>query len=115
MKKVVKARDFLFFIILSEGLVINLKKTCISGLCSQRKVTGLVILQEKVGIGREKYKEIRAKIHYIFCGKFFEIEHVRGWLLFILSVDLKSYRRLITYISKLEKKYGKNFLNKAKT
>lgn len=34
MKKVVKARDFLFFIILSEGLVINLKKTCISGLCS---------------------------------------------------------------------------------
>lgn len=108
MKKVVKARDFLFSIIPSEGLVINSKKTCISGPRSQRKVTGLVISQEKVGIGREKYKEIRAKIHHIFCGKSSEIEHVRGWLSFILSVDSKSHRRLITYISKLEKKYGKN-------
>nr|WCB28121.1 Cas9-XTEN-Ec86RT with 3xFLAG affinity tag [Vector pK2-Cas9-XTEN-RT] len=115
MKKVVKARDFLFSIIPSEGLVINSKKTCISGPRSQRKVTGLVISQEKVGIGREKYKEIRAKIHHIFCGKSSEIEHVRGWLSFILSVDSKSHRRLITYISKLEKKYGKNPLNKAKT
>lgn len=34
MKKVVKVCDFLFFIILSEGLVINLKKICISGFCS---------------------------------------------------------------------------------
>lgn len=91
------------------------QKTCISGPRSQRKVTGLVISQEKVGIGREKYKEIRAKIHHIFCGKSSEIEHVRGWLSFILSVDSKSHRRLIAYISKLEKKYGKNPLNKAKT
>ncbi|WP_239586916.1 retron St85 family RNA-directed DNA polymerase [Citrobacter freundii] len=115
MKKVLKAKDFLFSIIPTEDLVINTKKTCISGPRSQKKVTGLVISQEKAGVGRLKYKELRAKIHHVFAGRSQEIEHVRGWLSFLSSVDLKSYRRLLVYISKLEKKYGLNPLSKTKT
>lgn len=115
MKKVIKAKDFLFSIIPTEGLVINAKKTCISGPRAQKKVTGLVISQEKAGVCRLKYKELRAKIHYIFSGRSQEIEHVRGWMSFISSVDIKSYRRLLVYIGKLEKKYKWNPLSKTKT
>lgn len=115
MKKVLKAKDFLFSIIPTENLVVNTKKTCISGPRSQKKVTGLVISQEKAGIGRLKYKELRAKIHHLFSGRSNDIEHVRGWLSFVLSVDTKSYRRLFVYIGKLEKKYGWNPLSKTKT
>lgn len=108
MKKVVKAKDFLISIIPTEGLKVNALKTCISGPRSQKKVTGLVISQEKVGIGRLKYKEIRAKIHHIFTGRSMEVEHVKGWLSFISSVDSKSHKRLTAYIGKLEKKYKIN-------
>ncbi|ELY5941328.1 retron St85 family RNA-directed DNA polymerase, partial [Cronobacter malonaticus] len=100
MKKVVKAKDFLISIIPTEGLKVNALKTCISGPRSQKKVTGLVISQEKVGIGRLKYKEIRAKIHHIFTGRSMEVEHVKGWLSFISSVDSKSHKRLTAYIGK---------------
>ncbi|EPV2480616.1 retron St85 family RNA-directed DNA polymerase [Enterobacter ludwigii] len=112
MKRVIKAKDFLISIIPSEGLKINSGKTSISGPRSQKKVTGLVISQEKVGIGRLKYKEIRAKIHHVFIGHLKDIEHVKGWLSFISSVDAKSHKRLMTYIGKLEKKYKCNPLNK---
>ncbi|VVT53836.1 Retron-type RNA-directed DNA polymerase (EC [Kosakonia radicincitans] len=112
MKKVVKAKDFLISIIPTEGLTVNSKKTCISGPRSQKKVTGLVISQEKVGVGRLKYKEIRAKIHHVFTGRSVEVEHVKGWLSFISSVDAKSHKRLLTYIGRLERKYKTNPFNK---
>ncbi|EOT7378142.1 TPA: RNA-directed DNA polymerase [Enterobacter cloacae] len=112
MKKVVKAKDFLISIIPTEGLKVNSLKTCISGPRSQKKVTGMVISQEKVGIGRLKYKEIRAKIHHIFTGRSMEVEHVKGWLSYISSVDSKSHKRLTAYIGKLERKYKINPLNK---
>lgn len=111
MRKVLKAKDFLTSIIPTEGLTVNSKKTCISGPRSQKKVTGLVISQEKVGVGRLKYKEIRAKIHHIFTGRSVEVEHVKGWLSFISSVDAKSHKRLLTYIGRLERKYKINPLN----
>jgi len=115
MKKVVKAKDFLLSIIPTEGLIVNNRKTCISGPRGQKKVTGLVISQEKAGIGRKEYKELRAKIHYVFLGKFQDIDHVKGWLAFILSVDIKNHRRLLVYINRLEKKFGFNPFSKMKT
>lgn len=108
MKKVVKAKGFLFSIIPSEGLMINKGKTCISGPRGQKKVTGLVVSQDKVGIGKRKYKEIRAKIHHVFVRRSNEIEQVKGWLAYILSVDLRSHKRLLVYMNKLEKKYNWN-------
>ncbi|HHT0065156.1 TPA: retron St85 family RNA-directed DNA polymerase, partial [Raoultella planticola] len=99
---------FLFSIIPSEGLAINKEKTCISGPRGQKKVTGLVVSQDKVGVGKRKSKEIRAKIHHIFVRRSNEVEQVKGWLAYILSVDVRNHKRLVAYINKLEKKYNWN-------
>ncbi|CAJ1826292.1 MAG: retron St85 family RNA-directed DNA polymerase [Aeromonas veronii] len=103
--KIQKAKSFLGTIISDEGFKINKPKTTLSGVKKQKKITGLVLSDNNVGIGSLKYREIRAEIHYLFTGKSDNYRRVNGLLSFVYSVDKKMYTRLHAYISSLKKKF----------
>jgi retron-type reverse transcriptase len=107
LKKIVKTKFFIQTIIPTEDLSINKNKTVFCGPKRQKKVTGLVISHDRTGIGREKLREVRSKIHKIFTGEHDNTLHVQGVLSFIYSVDKRNYKKLILYVEKLEKKHGK--------
>lgn len=104
--KVQKAKYFLLSIIPNEDLIVNKRKVSISGPKNQKKVTGLVLSNDGLGIGREKYREIKSKIHYIAVGRELNIEHIKGLLSFVKSVDDKNYRRLLNFIHKMSRKFS---------
>ena len=103
--KIQKIKQFINTIITDEGFKINKNKTVVCGTKRQKKVTGLIISENSVGIGREKHREIRAKLHHLFSGKSSNFDHVNGLLSYTYSVDKKSYNKLYSYISTLIKKY----------
>ncbi len=106
--KIRKVKHFIGTIISDEGFKINHKKTAICGTKRQKKVTGLILSESSVGIGRVKQREIRAKIHHLFTGKSTDFSHVNGLLSYTYSVDRRSYNKLYSYISGLSKKYSKS-------
>ncbi len=108
LKKIEKAKCFLFSVIPTEDLVINYNKVAISGPRKQRKITGLVLSIDDVGIGRQKYREIKSKLHYLSVGRSEDYAHVGGLLAFTKSVDEKNYRRLLAFAQKLNKKFSLN-------
>lgn len=103
--KIQKAKHFIGTIISSEDLKINRAKTKVCGTKMQKRITGLIVSQNNVGIGREKLREIRAKIHHLFTEKSFEYEHVNGYLAFTYGVDKKSYTKLYRFIEAMKEKY----------
>ena len=105
VQKLEKTRHFIGTIITDEDLVINRFKTKLCGTKSQKKITGLILSQNNIGIGREKLREIRAKIHHLFTGKSDNYSHVNGLLAFTYGVDKKSYTKLYRFIDKMKTKY----------
>lgn len=101
IKKIINARDFIEIIINSENLSVNKNKTQISGVRRAKKVTGLIVNQANVGIGREKYREIRAEIHHVYLSKETNLHRINGHLAFVNSVDKKMYNKLVIYLKKL--------------
>lgn len=115
--KIQKAKHFMDIIINDEGLVINKNKTKICGTKRQKKITGLVLSENKVGIGQVKFRELRATIHHLFVGRSANFSYINGWLSFVYSVDLKAYNRLYKVIESLQSKYPEstakeNIINK---
>jgi retron-type reverse transcriptase len=104
-KKIQKAKDFIGTIISDEDLEINRTKTKLCGTKRQKKITGLIISQNNVGIGREKLRETRAKIHHLFTEKSSDFSHVNGFLAFTYGVDKKSYTKLYRFIEAMKEKY----------
>ncbi|MEA3327075.1 MAG: retron St85 family RNA-directed DNA polymerase [Chloroflexota bacterium] len=91
-------------ILRSEGFKLNKSKTRIMGPSRQQKITGLILNQNGFGIGRRKYRELRASIHKIY--QFDEtncdmelINRIQGWLSFTKDVDEKRYKMLIKYLA----------------
>lgn len=105
-KKIIKAHDFVKFIIQDEGLNVNDKKTSILGPRKRKRVTGLVVTEKSVGVGREQLRIIRSKIHYIFTEKSDDISHVNGLVSYLYGVDKKAHRKIHQYIERLVVKYG---------
>lgn len=105
LKKLYKAYSFIPFILKDEGFSLNTKKTVFSGTRRKKSVTGLIISDDSVGIGREKYREIRSKFYNEFIGKTDNIHHLYGWISFIFSVDRKAYSKLKNYILGLMEKF----------
>lgn len=103
--KIEKAKAFIGTIVYEEGLKVNKSKTKICGTKRQKKVTGLVLSGNNVGIGQKKYRELRSVLHHIFVGRSIEYDFVNGWLAFIYSVDKKAYKQLKLVIESLSKKY----------
>ncbi len=104
-KKVSRAKDFLPTIIRGEGFCVNKAKTKISGTMMRKEVTGLVITSDYVGIGRQRLRELRAKIHYLFLDRSNDFAHIRGWLAYVQSVDKRAFVKLSSYIARLRERY----------
>lgn len=101
------SKSFIEMIIEDEGFLLNTKKFRIAGPSRCRRVTGLVLGSEGVGIGRKKYRDIRVKLHKLSQEDKDKVEshtinHIRGWLSFIKGVDPNRYDMLRTYIGKLQ-------------
>jgi len=108
-QKVVKIISFITYIIEQEKLKLNDEKTRVAGLGRLKKVTGLVISDDRIGIGQKKYKELRAKIfHLIKPAEQFNtkrIGEVQGWLSYLNSVDKKRFNDAVKFIRKLKIEY----------
>lgn len=106
--KVAKIIPTIKEIVESENFNINENKTRVAGASRAKIVTGLIINETSCGIGKRKYKLLRAKIHHLSILENQEnlvlLEHVKGWFAFLKSVDLKRYEKAKRYISELSKK-----------
>ena len=93
-------------ILKDEGFSLNESKTRFLGPKSQRRITGLVISNDRIGIGRGMKRLLRAKIHRLYTADMPDTSrqslllHIKGWLSFTEDVDKKTYDRLMQYISK---------------
>lgn len=101
-------------IIESEKFKINNSKTRVASSARAKIVTGLIISDEKIGIGKQKYKNVRAKIHHLTfpCekGNVKLLNEVGGWLSYLNSVDKERLIKARKYIEELHKKYPKSMI-----
>lgn len=105
IKKLMNARSILDKIISSEGLAINHRKTSLQGTMRRKEITGLVLADSRVGIGRATARKIRAEIFHLFMERSTEFSHVNGMLAYVHSVDKTTYKRLWHYIDELTEKF----------
>lgn len=87
----------------SPRLTINDKKTVFASKAHKRIVTGLVLANDnKVSLGRDRKRKIRAQICYFLQGKLSseDIEKLKGMISFARDVEPE-------FVSRMEKKYGK--------
>lgn len=103
-------------IVEDEGLTINKDKTRIAGASRAKTVTGLVLSKNSFGVGKKKYKILRAKIHRLTKREeqknYNLLSHVNGYLSFTKSVDLTRYNRAKKYIEELKIKYPETLICK---
>ncbi|WP_319779607.1 retron St85 family RNA-directed DNA polymerase [Maridesulfovibrio sp.] len=89
----------------SPSLVLNKQKTVFAMKPFRRFVTGLYLSNDdKISLGRERKRLIRAQVHYYLNGRLDkdEIESLKGMISFSRSVEP-------TFVDRLEEKYGKLF------
>lgn len=96
-----------------ERFVVNSRKRRLCGPSSRRKVTGLVLGELNIGIGRHKLRELRSAFMHLARNAASDdssesLLRLRGYLAFVRSVDRQSFRRLVRYIRKLQEKYPKS-------
>lgn len=107
--KVVKIIPMIKSIINEENFCVNHKKTRISSAARTKSVTGLIVNEASVGIGKQKFKILRAKIYHLTLPEEQTNEkllhHVEGWLAYLNSVDIIRHKRAMSYISELTKKH----------
>lgn len=114
--KVVKVIPVIKSIVEDENFKINPDKTRIAGTARAKKVTGLVISNDTFGIGKQKYKELRAKIHYLTLEKEQQntrlLNEVRGWLSYLNSVDKMRLDKAKIYIKELADEHPETLVSK---
>jgi retron-type reverse transcriptase len=109
-RKLIACFPFIRHVITSEGFTVNDKKTRLAGPARAHKVTGLVVTDVEVGIGRKRLRMLRAEI-LDFCRRptseasRVEADRLTGWLAYVNSVDKPRRKILSTYISRLKEKY----------
>jgi retron-type reverse transcriptase len=99
-----KAKPMIERIIANEGFTVNISKTQVSGTRKRKEVTGLVISEASVGVGRTRYRQLRAEIHKMISSEPEMLPYINGWLSYTKSVDKSTYLKLIKYIKKLQEK-----------
>jgi RNA-directed DNA polymerase len=114
--KVIKIIPMIKEIINDENFIVNHKKTRIASSARAKIVTGLIINEDSVGIGKQKYKDLRAKIHHLTLPHEQANEkllyHVGGWLSYLNSVDKERLKNAKKYITELTKKHPKTLVAK---
>ncbi|MFA6471973.1 MAG: retron St85 family RNA-directed DNA polymerase, partial [Candidatus Latescibacterota bacterium] len=63
--KVVKIIPMIKSIITEECFIVNASKTRVASSARAKIVTGLIVNEEDIGIGKKKYKDLRAKINHL--------------------------------------------------
>jgi retron-type reverse transcriptase len=87
----------------SPKLTINDRKTVFASKAHRRIVTGLVLTNDnKVSLGRDKKRKIRAQICYFLQGRLSleDIEKLKGMISYARDVEPE-------FVGRMEKKYGK--------
>jgi len=96
-------------IIEDENFSINDSKTRLAGPARAKVVTGLIIHDDKIGIGRKKYKELRRKIYHLTFPSEQEnstlLSHIQGWLSYLNSVDKARLKKAEKYIKTLSERH----------
>jgi len=114
--KVVKIIPMIKTIIDDEKFIVNHKKTRIASSARAKIVTGLIVNEDSVGIGKQKYKDLRAKIFHLTLLTEQTNEkllyHVGGWLSYLNSVDKVRLQKAMKYISELTKKHPKTLISR---
>jgi|SRR3989304_3456550 len=117
-EKVVKIIPMIKVIIENENFVVNPSKTRVAGAARAKRVTGLIISNDTFGIGKQKYKDLRAKIHHLTLPEEQTNEklvfEVGGWLSYLNSVDKKRLQKAKNYIAYLADKHPKTLVSKLK-
>lgn len=117
-KKVVQIIPMINSIIENEKFRVNPSKTRIAGLSRAKVVTGLVISNDSIGVGKNKYKIVRAMIHHLTIpseqlnNKLFY--QVKGWLAYLKSVDVRRLNKAKKYIKELSLKHPNTLVSKLK-
>lgn len=112
--KLIQAQNIIKKIINDEDYQINEKKTRFIRPGNSKKITGLIISDDKkIGIGRKQKKILRAKIHQYFLNDQLtsqekeELEnHIEGWISYLKGIDYNSFKHI--------QKWQKEFSMKAK-
>jgi RNA-directed DNA polymerase len=116
--KVVKIIPMIKKIIENERFIINKNKLRIAGPARAKIVTGLIISGEEIGVGKKKYKKLRAKIHHLTMDNEQKniqlVDEVNGWLSYLNSVDKKRLIKAKKYISELSLKFPSTLVTKLK-
>lgn len=97
-----KARPFISHIVHDAGFRLNGRKSRMSGPRSRKTITGLVLTSDTVGIGRQRLRELRARIHRAHTGReSLSLDTIQGWLDYVSDADPSRYRILVRYIEQL--------------
>jgi len=113
--RLLRIRTFVKRILREEGFSLNKAKTRFMGRRTRREVTGLVIGENSIGIGRQKKRILRVKIFQLLKNKVKEedkpqlINHINGWLSFLAHIDKEGVKMLERYACSLNKKHGLRF------
>ncbi|MCG9065636.1 retron St85 family RNA-directed DNA polymerase [Laribacter hongkongensis] len=103
-KNISQTLRFINNVIEYENFSLRNEKTNVFGRGNAKIITGLVVSNE-IRVGREKYREIRAKMYKaIKEDDKYEKEYLDGYLNFLKGVDAKTHQLLITYQEKITKK-----------
>ncbi len=107
--KIVKIIPMITSIITNENFEVNPAKTRIAGPARAKKVTGLIITDDKYRIGKQKYKELRSKIYHLTLpdeqANIRLLHEVNGWLAYLNSIDKKRLHKAHEYIAELVAKH----------
>jgi RNA-directed DNA polymerase len=105
--KVVNIIPMVKKIIIDESHEVNDRKTRVSGSARRKIITGLVLHENTIGIGKRKYKSIRSKVFQLaISNSNSDINKIIGWISYLNSVDKPRLIRLKKHIKDLSEKYN---------
>ena len=99
-------------IVEDEGFTLNGAKARRMGPRQQCRITGLVVSDAQVGVGRGRKRALRAAIHSVLLqpqdadDREHRIAHVRGWLAFLKSVDKRGLAQLQVHADRVAQRHG---------
>ncbi|MFX0195473.1 MAG: retron St85 family RNA-directed DNA polymerase [Candidatus Hodarchaeota archaeon] len=102
-KRLVGVKSRVTDILHSEAFKLNEAKTRLLGPRRQRKVTGIIISEGSLGVGRKRKRIIRATIHRLVKENLSSIEderlcnHINGWLSYMKTVDNTGLNQIKKY------------------
>ncbi len=103
-------------IIEDEGFRVNPKKTRVAGASRAKRITGLVVSNNRFGVGTKKYKIVRSKIYHLTKPSEQKnttlLNEVTGWISYLNSVDKPRFRKALKYVEELKKKHPKTLVDK---